>query len=293
MRRFEWIKGIFSFSKAETRGIIVLLIILMVLLVIKFVMYKKLDKYDLQSYSSNDTTITSESEGHFNNPLGSASRSKLSKVISQPVDPNTASYKDLTAIGMPSRVARTLIKYREKGGVYSTPGDLLKVYGFDSSLYSTLKNFLYFRPKKTKPDSNSKIPDRIFSIELNRSDSLALERLPGIGPVLAARIIKYRNILGGFYSSEQLSEVYGITDSLFAVLTKFIETDTFLISKMNLNSLTLEEFEQHPYLNRYQAKAIISYRRLIGPFTSVNQLVANYLVPEETYYRLLPYLTVN
>ena len=292
MKGFEWLKGIFSFSKSEIRGIVVLVIIIVALLVVRFILHSRLHRYELQTYYSNDTSVYYQSEEKYSKNH-TENLGKSEQLISEPVDPNTATYKDLIAIGFPSRVARTFIKYREKGGTYHSPDDLFKVYGFDTSLYSATGKYFRFTPKEKEPVVNSRNTERVFRIELNSSDSITLKKLPGIGTILAARIIKYRNALGGFYSSEQLSEVYGISDSLYAVLVKFIETDTSLINKMSLNSLTYEEFERHPYLNRYQAKAIMSYRRLIGPFTSVDQLIANYLVPEETYYRLLPYLTVK
>ncbi|MBN1108862.1 MAG: helix-hairpin-helix domain-containing protein, partial [Bacteroidales bacterium] len=53
-------------------------------------------------------------------------------------------------------------------------------------------------------------------IELNTCDSAMLEALPGLGPVLSARIIKYRKLLGGYVSAEQLREVYGLSEETFA-----------------------------------------------------------------------------
>ncbi|NDF99641.1 MAG: helix-hairpin-helix domain-containing protein, partial [Chitinophagia bacterium] len=74
-------------------------------------------------------------------------------------------------------------------------------------------------------------------MSLNESDSVSLEKLPGIGPVLASRIIRYREKLGGFYHRSQLREVYGIDDSLYAFLEPFIETgaEDRLLKKIDLN----------------------------------------------------------
>ncbi len=293
MHRNEWLKGIFSFSKSETRGIIVLLIIIAVLLIIRLVMYSNIKTYELQSYISSDTALVREADGYRHGGVSSyySERSYIRR-NTMIVDPNSASYSELNAIGIPSAVSRNLIRYREKGAVYYSIHDLLKVYGFDSLLLATFKDAFIFNPKRDLSHSKNERTG-FLPVELNSSDTASLEKLPGIGPVLSTRIIKYRNLLGGFYSPKQLTEVYGIDDSLFTFLIPFIDLDTFSVRKMNINAITLEELERHPYLNRYQAKAIMSYRRLIGPFTSVNQLVNNYLIPEETYYRLLPYLTVN
>jgi len=47
-------------------------------------------------------------------------------------------------------------------------------------------------------------------IDLNASDALSLTALPGIGPVIAGRILEYRDLVGGFTDAEELSRVSGI-----------------------------------------------------------------------------------
>ena len=47
-------------------------------------------------------------------------------------------------------------------------------------------------------------------IDINQADSLELQLLPGIGPVLAQRISEYRHIHGPFHAAEDLDQVYGI-----------------------------------------------------------------------------------
>lgn len=47
-------------------------------------------------------------------------------------------------------------------------------------------------------------------IDLNEAGVKKLEKLPGVGPVLAERIVKYRNNEGGFASVDELNEVSGI-----------------------------------------------------------------------------------
>ena len=45
---------------------------------------------------------------------------------------------------------------------------------------------------------------------------LALEGLPGVGPVIAARIVAWRTANGAFRSVEELGEVSGIGDAILA-----------------------------------------------------------------------------
>ncbi|MCC7477032.1 helix-hairpin-helix domain-containing protein [bacterium] len=61
-----------------------------------------------------------------------------------------------------------------------------------------------------------------FPLELNRASRLQLESVPGIGPVLAQRIIDYRKAQGRFSSLEQLDEVKGIGPKTLASLRKYL-----------------------------------------------------------------------
>lgn len=55
-------------------------------------------------------------------------------------------------------------------------------------------------------------------VNLNTATVDQLDELPGVGPVLAARIIEYRTQNGGFRSVDQLQDVNGIGASRFADL---------------------------------------------------------------------------
>jgi competence protein ComEA len=60
-------------------------------------------------------------------------------------------------------------------------------------------------------------------VSLNRASSSDLDKLPGIGPTLAARIIDWREANNGFQTIEDLRKVGGIGDKLFAGLKKLVK----------------------------------------------------------------------
>ncbi|HEY4876127.1 MAG TPA: helix-hairpin-helix domain-containing protein [Puia sp.] len=53
------------------------------------------------------------------------------------------------------------------------------------------------------------------TIDINAADTSAFSTLPGIGSKLSNRIITFRERLGGFYSTNQVAEIYGLSDSTF------------------------------------------------------------------------------
>ncbi len=59
-------------------------------------------------------------------------------------------------------------------------------------------------------------------ININRADSWLLEALPGIGEVLAGRIIEYRQQNGPFQNINELIRVEGVTTSVFEKIKSFI-----------------------------------------------------------------------
>ena len=136
-------------------------------------------------------------------------------------------------------------------------------------------------------------PKKSLSFELNTADSLDLVQLYNIGPVIARRILKYRSLLGGFVNKEQLREVYGIDSARYNDIAPHLTVNPNLISRMDINSADIDQLKHHPYLDYYQAKAIIRLREEKGPYQSVRDILNIPLIDSETFTRIEPYLTCN
>ncbi|MCU0363907.1 MAG: helix-hairpin-helix domain-containing protein [Bacteroidales bacterium] len=139
----------------------------------------------------------------------------------------------------------------------------------------------------------AKYQDGRKKIELNSADSSALESLPLIGPVLAARTVRYRELLGGFYSVQQLTEVYGLSEETFNVIRDMVTADTSAVRKIDINSATYGQLLRHPYIERADVLAILKYRELSGSLGSVADLSVHRLVDSSRLKRLGPYLLFN
>lgn len=143
-------------------------------------------------------------------------------------------------------------------------------------------------PREARVPSSSRVAR---PLNLNLCDSADLERLPGIGPVLSARIIKYRNLLGGYADKSQLLEVYGLRDSVYRIISSRIEADTTLLRRLNVNSAGYADLLRHPYLESEHVKAIVEYREQTGNIQGWKVLEDNAMVPPERAYLLRYYIT--
>lgn len=97
------------------------------------------------------------------------------------------------------------------------PGPSQPPHSGESAIRQTETDPLVQRPERL-PD-NAAIAVRV---DLNQSSVKELQALPGIGPVLAARIHRYRRDNGNFTSIEEITEVRGIGAKRFARLRPYI-----------------------------------------------------------------------
>ncbi|HUX95309.1 MAG TPA: helix-hairpin-helix domain-containing protein [Bacteroidales bacterium] len=147
-------------------------------------------------------------------------------------------------------------------------------------------------PENTKPVTRKHVvrDNKVKIVDINRCDTSELIRLPGIGPVLSVRIIKYRNLLGGYYSKEQLREVYGLPPETYEKIKDMVKADTMLIKYIEINTADYRKLSRMPYLERGDVNAILKYRELKGKIHSVSELVENKVISKEKALKVRPYL---
>lgn len=97
-------------------------------------------------------------------------------------------------------------------------------------------------------------------VDLSEADTTELKKIPGIGSGIARMIVAYRKRLGGFYDTVQLKEVNYVDEDML----KWFKLGNTPIHRINANKAGLDKLRSHPYMNFYQAKVIIEYRRKKG-----------------------------
>ncbi len=205
-------------------------------------------------------------------------------------DPNTADIEELTELGFSKYQVNNLIGYRTNGGKFNKASDLLKIYGVDSAFYLNIAD--YIQINETIEIAEISVSDTLM-IELNSADSLTLVKLNGVGPSYAKRIIRYRNLLGGYCSNEQIGEIYNFPEETFLKIQNNIYVDTLKITKRRINFAEYSELVSHPYLNKEQVHALLNYRNRKGAFKTIEELRDIEGFDLKTIKRIAPYITCD
>ncbi len=219
-----------------------------------------------------------------------------------PFDPNTADSTQLLRLGLAPWQVRNIYKYRAAGGIYRQPRDFARLYGLTAGQYRRLEPYIRIsddyrpaaeaypaEPRPAYVRDTTRYPLKLKPgqhVALNTADTALLKRVPGIGSGFARAIVRYRERLGGFYSTAQLMEIGNFPQSALPYFT----ADPSLCRKLNVNRLTLSQLRRHPYIGFYQAKTIIDHRRLHGPLRSLDDLRLYKDFPPETIERLRHYI---
>tara|TARA_B110000495_G_C23029937_1_gene613073 strand:- start:1431 stop:2561 length:1131 start_codon:yes stop_codon:yes gene_type:complete len=211
-------------------------------------------------------------------------------------DPNTVSYAELLKLGLTSKTASILIKFRGDKTVFYNKEDLLKVYGFTAEKYSLLVNYIVFPEMKAFQKDTVTNKENIYEelvVEINSADAETFQKLKGIGPYFSKEIISYRNKLGGFYSLIQLKEVYGIKEELYLEIESKLEIDHSKIEKVDLNKAGFKELIRHPYIDKEITVAILKLKKELGSFTKVEDLIYYETLEQEDFEKIKAYLEVK
>jgi DNA uptake protein ComE-like DNA-binding protein len=219
-----------------------------------------------------------------------------------PFDPNTADSTQLLRLGLQPWQVVNIYKYRAAGGVYRKPRDFARLYGLTLKEYRRLEPYIriseenlpaenyFYKYEPIEERDTLKYPVKLQPEErvvLNSADTAQLRKVPGIGSFFARKIVDYRERLGGYYRVQQLLEIEDFPET---AVNFFIIPDGTEFRKMNLNRLSLNELKRHPYINFYQAREIVDFRRLHGRIENLQQLSLSKDFPPEAIERLEPYV---
>ena len=215
-------------------------------------------------------------------------------------DPNLISADSLELLGFPAYQARALVRYRgDRRVTFRKPEDLFRVRSLDSNLLvQALPRVRITVPKASEGGKAAPKPKNfppkplpeLASIDLNVADTSVLKSLPGIGSYRAKRLVRYRELLGGFYSLDQAATTRGIPDTTWVAIAPFLRLGP-VFRRLNVNKASVAELKSHPSINSNLAGAVVRFREKHGPFRDERDLKQVRLLTKAKLSTILPYLT--
>ncbi len=304
----------FHYSRAERDAAIVLFLLLLLSIAIPYYcksIFLSKDTYWEPPQQWLQLLAQAEQKGPHPDTLRTAT------TIIRPFDPNQSSLEALIAAGWPTPMARSVVRYREKGGYFRHVEDLKRLYLMTPQWYERLAPHCHIAHSETKQANKLQAQPHLdpvaptpFYFDPNTvpKDSLLLVGCP---PRIAENIIRYRAAGGRFRNAESLRKIYGMTDSIFIQLKPWIKiqsappqhvatssntnspaslsakTDTIYI---DINTASLADWMQLKGIGKGYGKRILRFRKALGGFYSVEQVAETYGLPDTVFQAIRAYL---
>ena len=109
-------------------------------------------------------------------------------------------------------------------------------------------------PFRSRPSAPSE------PLELNKAAAEDLQLLPGVGQVLSQRIVRFRDVLGGFHNVDDLYEVYGLDSSVVDGAKAYVTVDASLVRPVCLDTVAFRSLLKHPRFNLETTKKLMRAR---------------------------------
>ncbi|MBE8720983.1 ComEA family DNA-binding protein [Sphingobacterium pedocola] len=295
----------FGLTQAEQRGFFVFMISIVIIVFFPFT-YSVIRKNDIPESSiayfqdenkENKEVRDTPVEEVYSAPL--STRTSDEQITYFDFDPNALSIEEWQKLGFSDKQISVIKNYESKGGRFYVKEDLAKIYSISDRDYRRIEPYIKIQKKErnkfeyvatNRAKSDSLISAAPLRIEINQADTSELKKLKGIGPVLSARIVKYRNALGGFCCIAQIGEVYGITTELYEEMVDKIFLESPALQKLNVNQTTKSDLVRHPYISNKEADLIVSYREQHGDYQGVDDLKEIPVLNENFFRKIEPYL---
>ncbi|MCL6267982.1 ComEA family DNA-binding protein [Flagellimonas myxillae] len=215
-----------------------------------------------------------------------------------PFNPNFISdYKGYT-LGISVEELDRLFAFRQQGKFVNSASQFQEVTKISDSLLEKISPYFKFPAWKNRNwDSKGRkpSPNKKFEVrDLNTATAAELKSIRGIGDKLSARIIKFRDRLGGFLIDGQLYDVYGLDPGVVErTLTQYKVLSPPQVKKINVNRATADSLARLVYINWDLAQEIVAHREVHGQFGTWDELTMVKGFPKERIDRIKLYLRLK
>lgn len=188
-------------------------------------------------------------------------------------------------LGMTTKEIDRLLVYRKTGQFVNTAEDFQRITKVSNSLLAKIAPYFKF-PDWVKNKNNNfqkeqnsnfksfeKKEKKIMVLDINLATKEDLMKIYGVGDVISDRILKQREVFGGFVSMEQMQDIWGLSFEVVEELNKSFKVfKQPEIAKIDINNASTKELMKLPYFRYAIAREIITYRSMNGGIKGVEDL---------------------
>lgn len=207
-----------------------------------------------------------------------------------PFNPNYISDRKGYTLGMSIAEIDRLHAFRKTGKFVNSAGDFQTVTKVSDEVLGKISPYFKFpdwvteknkrqekagaAPAFSKADKPFvKEEKKIVQLDINDALEEDLVKVYGIGPYFAKKILRRRAEFGAFASMEQMDDFTDFSPEAIKGLKKgFFVGSNPDVSKLNINSASLQQLSRFPYFSKGLAKSIITKRSMNGKITGIDEL---------------------
>ncbi len=283
------------YSKSTKRGIFLFTGLLLVIFVSPDLIqyFRSKPEIQIEQWSTAEKQVT----GKLNRESGFNYRKEWKKKqYSRPLarfNPNDYTLEEWMALGLSEKQSAIVLKFTSRK-IYSNE-ELKRIFVISDELYNLIKDSTVY-PERTRNldrPTEYKLEQKLVDVAINRASLDDLLQARDITVFDAKQIIRTRDNFGGFYSLDQLSEVWQATPEKIAVWEKYIRIDPENIRKININTASTRELSFHPYISWNLANSLVKLRSQNGFYKELREIKNSVLMTDELYEKLKHYLIVE
>lgn len=207
-------------------------------------------------------------------------------------------------LGMSVDEIDRLVAFRKENKYVNSSQEFQNVTKVSDSLLNVMAPYFKFpdwvnskkeyKEFKKYPNQAFAKKEKIVLIDINQATKEDLIKIYGIGEAISLRILKQKEVLGGFVSMEQMKDIWGLSPEVIENLNTHFKISALPnFKKIDINNASLKELSQFYYFKYALAKEIVTYRSMKGNINNIEDLTKIKGFPVDKAKTIELYLAFN
>jgi len=183
-------------------------------------------------------------------------------------------------LGMSVAEIDRLLKFRAQGKFVNSAKEFQLVTNVSDSLLAAISPDFKFPDWITKKHKAGTFQEfrkkeiKFLPKDINVATKEELMAVYGIGDALSDRILKQKELLGGFVSMAQMDDIWGLQPEVIDKLkARFNVASVPAVNKIRINEAPTSVLAKFPYFRYALAKEIVTYRSMNGSISGIADLI--------------------